>query len=295
MEQKTSGFKNLLYRVFCGFFIGISVFAPGVSGSVMAVMMGIYKNLINIISSPFKNFKKNFIYLLPMGIGAVISLVLFVLIFSNLFDNYPKATYLLFMGLIAGNIPVIYKEAAQSKLKLRYIIGAAFAFAVALCLGIARLKLGGQSDSAYVDSLLYLGICGGIAGASSMVPGISISMILMLLGVYDKLMHSAKSIDILVIAVVGICFVVAMVAFSRFTKFIFKKFGAFANYAVFGFMCGSLASIFINLPKNDAAFSWWIGVPMILCGLAVSVVFFLLSKKLKSESNEENEENIPVI
>ena len=63
--------NNFFYRMLCGAFLGISVIAPGISGSIMAVMMGIYDDLINIISNPFKNFKKNFFFILPMGIGAV--------------------------------------------------------------------------------------------------------------------------------------------------------------------------------------------------------------------------------
>ena len=104
----------------CGFFLGVSVVAPGVSGSVMAVMMGIYKELIDIISNPFKKFKKNFFYLLPMGIGAVISLVLFVVLLKLLFDNYPIQARMLFMGLIGGGLVTVFKEANKGKFKPAY-------------------------------------------------------------------------------------------------------------------------------------------------------------------------------
>lgn len=276
--------KNFLYRIFCGFFLGISIFAPGVSGSVMAVMMGIYEKLLEIVSNPFKNLKKNIIYLFPMGIGALLSFVCFILIFSYLFETYEKATYLLFMGLIAGNLPIVFKDASKDGIKKRYIIGSIVAFAVAITVGILRLNTGESivTDVAQI-SLIYLAISGAIAGASSMVPGISISMILMVLGVYNALMMAAKSIDILVIGIVGICFVVAMIAFSNVTKYVFNKFSSLAHFMVFGFMCGSLGSIFLNLPKENINFNWFVGAIMFLIGIGISMMFVMLGKKFNKE------------
>ncbi len=278
--------KNFFYRVFCGFFLGISVFAPGVSGSVMAVMMGIYDKLLDIVSNPFKNFKKNFFYLLPMGIGAIISFILFILVFSYLFEAYEKATYLLFMALIAGNLPVVFKDANKDGFKKRYIFGILIAFSIALTLGILRanaIETEGVSEDSI--SLFYFGICGAIAGISSMIPGMSISMILMILGVYNPLMQAAKSINIPIILVVGICFVTAMVLFSRLTKFVFDRYHSFAYFMVFGFMCGSLVSIYLGLPKDDINFNWLIGSIMIITGLFISLLFVFLSKKFNTTDN----------
>ena len=103
--------NNFLYRMLCGAFLGISVIAPGISGSIMAVMMGIYDDLINIISNPFKKFKKNFFYLLPMALGALISMVLLIKVLDFLFENYTVPAYLLFMSLIAGSVPTVIDEA----------------------------------------------------------------------------------------------------------------------------------------------------------------------------------------
>ena len=74
--------KIFLFRILCGFCLGISVFAPGISGSVMAIILGIYESLLEIASNPFRDFKKNVKTLLPMGIGAGISFILFIALFS---------------------------------------------------------------------------------------------------------------------------------------------------------------------------------------------------------------------
>ena len=128
--------KNFFYRMLCGAFLGISVIAPGVSGSIMAVMLGIYDELIVIISNPFKNFKKNFFYLLPMVIGAGISMLLLLQGLRWLFDNYEVPAFLLFISLIAGSVPTVFGEAKRAGIKKIYFIGTVVALAIALTIGL---------------------------------------------------------------------------------------------------------------------------------------------------------------
>lgn len=274
--------KSFLYRILCGFCLGISVFAPGISGSIMAIIMGIYDKLIEIMANPFKNLKQNIKFLFPMGIGAVISLVLFVLVFSYLFETYEKAVYMLFIGLIAGNLPMIYKEARKSEFKWYYLIGSVIAVAVAFVIGVMSESAGSTQGIIAGDNFIYLAICGAVAGFASLVPGMSISMILIVMGVYDKLIESAKSFDIVVIAVVGIAFVVAMVLSSRLIKFIFEKFSGLAHFMVLGFLVGSIGGIFCSLPSDGSNIA---GVIMLVIGLAVSLLFVYLGKKVNIEEN----------
>lgn len=284
--------KHFLYRVFCGFFLGISVFAPGVSGSVMAVMMGIYDRLLGIVADPFKNIRRNIVYLFPMGIGAVISLVLFVLLFGYLFETYEKATYFLFMGLIAGNIPVIFKDAARDGVKKRHVLAAAAAFGIALAVALVRAGMpaeGGLADLSV--NYFYLGLCGAVAGVSSMVPGMSISMILMVLGVYERLLHAARQIEIPVILVVGACFALGMVMFSKLTRWVFRRHHCLAYFMVGGFMCGSLVGIYL-LPKSEANFNWLIGAAALAAGLGLSLLFQRLSRKLGLGDGESPPEGV---
>ena len=133
MKQNKAG--KFLYRMLCGAFLGISVIAPGISGSIMAVMMGIYDELIAIISNPFKKFKSNFTYLLPMGIGALISMLLLLRALDFLFANYPIPAYLLFMSLIAGGIPTVLDEIDRKTVKKKYYFGPVLAFCFACTIG----------------------------------------------------------------------------------------------------------------------------------------------------------------
>jgi putative membrane protein len=267
------------YRIFCGFFLGISVLAPGVSGSIMAVMMGIYGQLLEIMARPFKNLRRNIVFMIPMGIGAALSLLLFILAFSALFEHYERATYLLFVGLIAGNLPTVWQDARKLGFKKHDPAGMAAGFAITVGVGLlSLLQPESQADAARFP-LFYLGLSGFAGGAVALVPGMSISLVLMLFGVYDHLLESARAIDIPVILVTGVCFAAGLALASRLIKLVFDRYGRFANYVVFGILCGSLASVCMSLPGKGGVFRWWQGVLMVALGLGVSLLFVLLSKK----------------
>ncbi len=269
--------KSFLYRVLCGFCLGISIFAPGISGSIMAIIMGIYDKLLSIASNPFKNFKNNFKFLFPLGIGAVISLVLFILMFSYLFETYEKAVFMLFIGLIVGNLPMVYKEARKSRFKWYYILGTVAAIAVALVVGIMSEGVGETQVIHENTNLMYIALSGALAGSASLVPGMSVSMILIVMGVYDYLIAAAKSLDIITIAVVGVAFVLSMIVSSKLIKFIFAKFSGMAHFMVLGFLIGSVSGIFLTLPKDGSNLA---GAIMLVIGLAISLLFVYLGKKV---------------
>ena len=283
--------KNFLFRVLCGFFLGISVVAPGVSGSIMAVMMGIYRDLINIISNPFKNFKHNFFYLLPMGIGALISLVLFVKIFAIAFETYPIQSRLLFMGLIAGGLIEVFQQVHKTTFKWHYLMGLIIAFGIALAVGF----LGHPEATAYSENIniWYLCLAGTVSGIISMVPGMSISLILMLFGIYDYLLHTVSSFTsdfkagMFVALPLGISFFIGMILFSKLIKFVFDRYPGFAYFLVFGFMCGTLFAVFPStLPTTAAA--WIISILLFFIGLFVSICFQFIGKKFNTSKSLEN-------
>ena len=277
MVKKASG--NFFYRVLCGAFLGISIIAPGISGSIMAVMMGIYDDLLEIVSNPLKNFKRNFFYLLPMGIGAVLSIFLLLQILDILFENYPTPAYLLFIGLIAGSMPTVYEE-TRKPFKKRYLIGLLCAFAFALAIGM--LAKGGTVMTSVTGMmpLWYLSLSGAIAGVTSMIPGMSVSMMLMMLGVYEPLLNAAAKLDVLTVAPVTIFFLVGMVLFSKLTKYIFQKYRNFAYFMVLGFMTGSIFNIFTALPVGVT--EWLMSAAAVCLGVGISILFRQLGKKFKT-------------
>ena len=292
--MNSSGVKSFFYRMLCGAFLGISVIAPGISGSIMAVMMGIYDDLITVISNPFRNFKKNVFFLLPMGIGAVISILLLIKALDFLFAHYTVPAYLLFMSLIAGSIPTVLEEAKKEGIKKKYFIGTAIAFVFALTIGM--LAKGGQvvsfdtADVLNTSMRIYLPVCGGISGMMSMLPGMSISMLLMMFSVYEPLLSLANGVmefntwftplwysKIFVIATVVLAFLFGMVLFSNITKRVLEKHHSLGFLMVLGFMAGSLISVFPGLPAGVR--DWILSIIAVIIGLSISYLFKILGKK----------------
>ena len=280
--------KAFLYRIICGFFLGLSIFAPGFSGSVIAIVMGIYEDILRILSNPFKKLKNNILFCIPLGIGAVISAVLFVLAFDYLFEAYPKATYLLIVGLIAGNLPVIAGSVKKHVFKKNYLIGGVFAFAVALAFCVLTMGAREATGTAEILSgVPFLMLGGFLSSAALLMPGMSFTMVLIILGVYDHLIFAANSLlrmdftYLVPFVLFGLSVAAGLVLTSRGIKTVFDKFPGFAYTSVFGFMAGSMIGILIqSLWLTDAAFSWWLGAAMLVAGLGVSMLFVVLGKTL---------------
>jgi len=282
--------KKFFYRVFCGFFLGLSVFAPGFSGSLVAIVMGIYRDLVRIASNPFKRLKENILFCLPLGIGAAASAVLFVVFFKFLFERYEKAAYLLFVGLIAGNLPVIAKSMKQCGFRKRYVPGVigAFAAALALCIFSARAA---PAVSAGVTASLPLWALGGLlGGATAPVPGMSVSMVLIMLGVYSQLIFAAESLIhfdftyLVPFVIFALCAAAGVALAARGIKALFDRHPGFSNAAVFGFMAGSLTGVLIqSLRMEEPGFNWLLGGGMLAAGLGVSMLFVVVGRAVEKK------------
>lgn len=286
--MKDNSKKGFFYRMLCGAFLGISVIAPGVSGSIMAVMMGIYDELINIISNPFKKLKENIIYAFPMVMGAGLSVLLFINLLELMFSSYPTPSYLLFISLIAGSMPAVLKEGMKNGFKKRYLIGTVSALSFALGIGLlskSDFSFGLGAVSSLKSQIAYFALSGGISGMTSMVPGMSVSMMLMMLGVYEPLLFAVSELtkltdipsNLFIIIPTGICFVIGMIVLSNVTKIVFKKFRGLAYFMVLGFMSGSLISVFPGLPVGAA--EWILSILAVLVGVMISLLFKKLGQK----------------
>ena len=283
--------KKFFYRIFCGFFLGLSVFAPGFSGSVIAIILGVYLDLVRIVSNPFKRLKQNILFCIPLGIGAAVSAVLFVIAFKFLFESYEKATYLLMVGLIAGNLPEIFKQIKKCGFKKRCLIGGACAFAAALVLGILAADMGQTADG-ITASLPLLAFSGLAGGAVALMPGMSVTMVLIIFGVYGQLLFAAESflrLDFtysLPFGLFSFCALVGLAIASRGIKAVFERYPGLANSMVFGFMAGSLIGILVqSLRLHDASFNWLLGGVLLVTGLGVSMLFVLLGRSMELKEN----------
>ena len=172
---------NKLFDFFIGILLGAGAILPGISSGVICVILGMYDKLINSIFNLFKNFRKNFFYLLPIGLGGIIGVFLFGNILKMLFCTFPTQTSFCFIGLILGSIPLLVKKVnSEHTFRLRYILFTIISFILGSFLVFLEGKLN-LSDNVSNFSFLFLLISGFLMAIGLVFPGVSNTLILMCL------------------------------------------------------------------------------------------------------------------
>ena len=266
--------------------MGLSIIAPGFSGSLVAIAMGIYHEIVRIMSNPLKKLKENIIFCVPIGIGLVVSAVVFVFAFRQLFDSYEKAVYLLFVGLIAGSIPLVFMEVRKTGFKAFYLIGAGCSFALALVVSIFAAGEGLMSgDTASMSDWQGLALGGFAAGVTALIPGMSLSTVLVVLGVYSPLIYAAEALmrtDFSYAIPIGlfiVCTVFGLMCTAKGIKYVFEKYPGISNTTVLGFQFGSLLGIaYQSHFIADENFTWTLGGIMLAAGFCISIMFIVLGR-----------------
>ncbi len=185
-----------------GILVGLGAIAPGLSGSVLLVIFGLYQKTITAISTIFKDFKNNMKYLLPLAAGIGIGIVLFSKLVDFLLATYEMQTRFAFLGLILGSIPLFYKEVRKNGFHKKYYLLVAAAFVS----GIILFNFNRDLFPVVTEpSLLQCVLLGVAVAASYIVPGIDSAAILSALGLYNLWVHSLATLnfDILLPALVG--------------------------------------------------------------------------------------------
>lgn len=176
--------RSFLKKFIAGFVIGVGAIIPGFSGGILAVSMGLYKPAIEAVTGFFRAPRKNFRFLLPLALGGALGFLLFMFLLDFLFAGFRTAVICIFIGLVAGSIPALLKECNEEGYKRTYPLWAVLGFAAAgalIVMGIIT-NAGAPRD---VTPLLSM-VSGAIIMSGVLLPGVSISFILLDLGVYES-------------------------------------------------------------------------------------------------------------
>lgn len=179
-----------------GIILGVAAVLPGLSTSVAAVLMGMYNELIALIANVRKDFKNSMKKLIPLGIGAVVGILISVELILNVCEKFPIQSYMFFAGLVIGGFPVVLKKANQKPFKPQYLLITALSFGVMYAISI--LGQGASESFIALESLDSVGafLTMMFAGAFSVslmtIPGVSGSIMLMIIGQYGTVYNSAS-------------------------------------------------------------------------------------------------------
>ena len=267
----------MIKQILQGMVVGIANIIPGVSGGTMMVAMGLYDRLIHAITHLKSEFKESMKLLIPIFAGAGIAIVALSRLFEFLLAVYPIPTNFAFCGLIAGSLPFIFKKVKGHKVTVGKLIPFLIFFGVVILMALLGETGGNSADVSFgLVNVIKLFSVGIIAAATMVVPGVSGSMMLMLLGYYDTILKAINDfVDALVkfdmgglatgvgiLAPFGIGVVIGIFLIAKLIEFIFSKAEIHAYYGIIGLI---LASPIAILMKTD-----WSGISVLTVGIGSS-------------------------
>lgn len=256
-----------------GFIIGLAKIIPGVSGAVLAISMGIYEQAIEAISTFFKYPIKSIKTLFPLGIGLVIAVILGSNIITYLLTNYYLLTILLFIGLMVGGLPDLFKKISFDRLKpIHYILLIGSFSLVFLISFISK-----QNFFTTPSFSLYFFI-GSVDAVTTIVPGISGTAILMVLGCYHLLLDLMSNLSSFYnnsfLIAYGMGLIISVFLTSKVMDYLFKKKELAIYSSISGFMISSILILLINCIKYiSSLFDILLGLILFIFGIFVSNKF----------------------
>ena len=242
-----------------GVMMGVANIIPGVSGGTMAVSMGIYDKIIHAATHLVSEFKKSMKLLLPIVLGMALGIVVLARILEYMFARVPLQTNLLFIGLIIGGLPAITKKVKGKTIRGGHILVCLLFFGVVAGLAMMGEQEGAAADlSFHLINIVKLFRVGIVASSTMVIPGVSGSMMLMLMGYYNPILNEVNDfIDNLVqfnvpgildgckvLVPFGIGVVVGIFAIAKIIEIIFEKFPDYAYWAIIGLIVASPVAIF---------------------------------------------------
>ncbi len=248
---------NSIKLFFKGFIMGIANIIPGVSGGTLAIILGIYERFLEAISHFFQNFKDNIRFLIPVFLGIGISLISMSNVIDYSYKHYPLPTTVFFVGLVLGGIPLLINKTKKEKNKNMLVNVLAFVLTFSLVIVMALAdKLFGMSKEVVLNNLSLIGyikvlFVGCIASATMIIPGVSGSLVLMLLGYYYPIIGLIKALthfnniigNMVVLGTFGIGILIGLVLIAKLLEYLFKKHSKATYCGVLGFIFASLIAI----------------------------------------------------
>ena len=253
-----------------GIIVGIGGIAPGLSGSVLLVILGLYQKTIDAIGTIFKNFKKNVTFLFPLFLGFGVGVILFSKVVDFLLENYEMYTRFAFLGLVLGTIPLFYKEVKKEGFSKKYYILIAIAAIAGFSLFYFNKNLFPTITNPNIFQSVLLGVA--VAG-SSIVPGVDSAVILSSLGLYELYVGSLADFNLQVLIPAGVGLVIGALVISFLINKLIKRFYT----GTFSIIFGLFLSIIPNVLNSSCTLGWNINsvISIFILIISFGVSFFL--------------------
>lgn len=282
MKSKKNVILQAILWVVQGCIVGIGAILPGVSGGTLCYAFGIYNPIIEVLSNPFKGIKKYWLMLIFVFLGVGVGFVGFAGVTNWLLGLNEGVVLCVFVGLIVGTLPEIWKEAGEKGRNKFSIISLVVSF---IAIGTVFYIFKNVLVLTIQPGLVGWLICGLLWGLSFIIPGFSSSTLLLFFGIYEKMSEGISRLDFGVLIPLGIAMLATLLLFSRVMKFVFEKYHSIVSHCVLGFV---VATTLMILPSfNTSVWNIAIYILCIVCGGVASFFFSKACNKIRTAAEEK--------
>lgn len=265
-----------IFNFIKGIFIGLGAILPGISSGIICIVFGLYEPLLNSVLNFFKDIRGNIKFLFPIVTGAIAGIILFSKILLYCFNIIPCPTKSLFIGLLLGSIYILFQANICTSIDKKENIKKYMVFFVCFLIGLVLIYLeniisNNTEDMAHEFSYLFLVLSGFFMSIGIIFPGVSSTVILMLLGVYNTYLTSLSTLNISVLFPMLIGIVIGSIIFMKLIQKLLNKYHSQTMFGIIGFSLGSLLIIFPGYSLNLES----------LIGLILLYLGFVIGKSIK--------------
>ena len=267
-----------LRDLLCGVLIGAGAILPGVSGGVLAVVFDIYRPFMEVLTHPREAIPKYWRWFLPIGLGCAIGFLGFAKGIAAAIDVSSTVTTWLFIGLIVGTVPSLFREAGEEGRSIGSWVS------MAVCAGAIFFSLFyvGKVICVTVEpNFWWYNFCGALWGMSLVIPGLTSSSVMMALGLYQPMLEGLARLDFLVLSACLPGMVLTILLLARLVSWFFRKHYSIAFHGIFGIV---LASTLVIIPTSYVG-AWEIVLSAVCCIGGFLLAYFMARLDRRIQEN----------
>lgn len=283
--------NGIFVKILCGVAIGIGFVLPGVSGGVIAISMGLYERMVNAIRELLKlrGIKRNVIFLLPLGIGGVIGVLLTSNVLKLIIEQHEAEVLALFCGFVLGSLPTLYEETKKGggrRLRMRDAAAAVCGLLFVLLFEFLDTSATAEAAATAGHALppLLAALAGAVLAIGVVIPGLSSSFLLVYLGLYKSILFAIAEIYIPTLFFAGVGFVIAAALLIFLMHYVLVRFHRISYFAILGIAVGSVLLIVPNIVQGFS----WLCIPLFLAGSALGLLQSLHEIRKNRAEAEKN-------
>lgn len=280
MKKKNKlSITRLILQIFQGALIGLGAVLPGISGGVLCVVFGIYKPVMELLSHPFQNFKTHVPKLIPVIIGAAVGFLGIANLLAYFLEKYPDTSVCLFVGLIGGMLPSLFREAGeQGRTK-----GSFVSMGIAMVIIFALLGWLNVASVVITPNFVWYIFCGFCLALSVIAPGMSFSTLLMPLGLYTPFVDGIGHLDFSILVPAGIGAVVTVVCLAKAVNSLFEHHYNLAFHAIVGIVIAATVMIIPFGSFASSAGQFAVNLFYLVLGVVAALILDYFNQKVPVE------------